>query len=116
MSSWDIDLPYGEDRQNAFAKIISELGSRIEHKSDRKFADTGNLALEFEAKSPDGTLRPSGVSLESDWFAIEYLPTRWIMGPTELARKKAAEASRLVWGGDGNRSHLALVKPLVFFT
>ena len=115
MSSWDIDLPYGEDRQNAFAKIISELGTRIEHKSDRKFAATGNIAIEFEAKNPDGTTRPSGVEMDSDWFAIEYLPNRWILVPTEVARKKAKEASRIVWGGDGNRAHLALVKPDVFF-
>ena len=116
MSTWDIDLPYGEDRQNAFVKRLCEMGSRVEHKSDRKFATTGNLAIEFEARSPDGTIRLSGVSLDSDSFAFEYLPNRWLVVPTEVARLKAAEASRLVWGGDGNRSHLALVKPTVFFT
>ena len=114
--SWDIDLKFGKDRENAFANLLSEVGGRIECKSDRLFAKYGNLAMEFEQEHADGVVRPSGVFKPSDNFAIEFLPHRWLVVPTEFARKVTTERHhKITWGGDGNKAHLALVKPNVFF-
>lgn len=45
---FDKDLRFGEAREDAFVHVL--LKSKVEHKTDRKCPETGNVAVEFEQR------------------------------------------------------------------
>ena len=115
-AKFDKDLREGQAREDAFVHTL--LRSRVEHKRDKKCADTGNVAIEYEQVCRDGEKRKSGISItEADRYAIEFSPERWLIVPVEdvkeLARLAIAEG-RHRWIGDNNNHHNALV-PLEWF-
>ena len=114
--TFDIDLREGKAREDAFVHIL--LRSRVEHKHDKKARRTGNIAIEFEQRSSDGEIWPSGVSITTaEYQATEYAPACWLLTPTEdykaLARRAIREGKHR-WVGDGENHHNALV-PIEWF-
>ena len=108
---FDKDLRFGEAREDAFVHVL--LKSKVEHKTDRKCPETGNIAIEFEQRCRDGEIRPSGIAItKAARYAIEYAPDRWLILPTEELKeiaRQALKAGRHRWIGDGNNHHNALV-------
>ena len=114
--NFDKDLREGQAREDAFVHVL--LRSRVEHKRDRKCADTGNVAIEYEQRCRDGEIRPSGISItKAHRYAIEFFSERWLIVPVEdvkeLARRAIREG-RDRWIGDEGNHHNALV-PIDWF-
>lgn len=64
---FDVDLRYGQAREDALVQVF--LRSRVEVKSDRQAARTGNVFVEFKQKG-----RPSGLAVTmADWWAFELV-------------------------------------------
>ena len=114
--TFDIDLREGKAREDAFVHVL--LRSRVEHKRDKKAARTGNLALEYEQRCSDGVVRPSGImATEAQFWAHEYASECWLVLPTETVKaitRRAIEAGKTAWIGDGKNHHNALV-PIQWF-
>ena len=115
--TFDIDLREGKAREDAFVHVF--LRSRVEHKRDHKYAQTGNLAIEYEQVCSDGETRPSGIACtEADYWATEFLDSLWLVVPTpkvkDLARL-AIKQGHHKWIGDGKNHHNALVPIQWFF-
>ena len=111
---WDIDLADGEAREDAFRDVL--LHRYVEHKSDFKCVETGNLAVEYEtsaAPNGEGNRWPSGIgTTTSDYWAVEFAPDCWLVLRTATMKGFAREAIRRGhhrWIGDDNRFHNALV-------
>ena len=114
--TFDIDLREGKAREDAFVHVL--LCSRVEHKRDKIVARTGNIAIEFEQKSSDGKIKPSGISITTAaYWVTEYASNNWLINPTEevktLARRAIKEGKHR-WIGDGDNHHNALV-PINWF-
>jgi len=103
---WDIDLKDGIERENAFATIMKH--SLVEHKSDEKCKDTGNIYIEVMCSN-----KKSGISISTaEFWAIEFLPERWLIIRTEELKpyvNKAFKLGLIVCGGDDNKTIGALV-------
>jgi hypothetical protein len=112
-SKWDACLLDGQASEDAFVHAI--CWSRFEVKADHMAERTGNHAVEFERRRLDGTTEPSGIAVtKAQWWAVEYRRNqrRWLVVWVPELRKLASRArreGRVRWGGDGDRSHLALV-------
>lgn len=106
--AFDIDLAYGQSRENALASILGD-DAKIEVKSDRQAAITGNVFVEFESRG-----KPGGIAAtESDWWAQEVEPDVWVI--MRVDRMKALVKRRLdrygyVAGGDGKTSKGVLLR------
>jgi hypothetical protein len=116
---FDKDLLFGQAREDAFLRRVLG-GTYLEHKSDQRARETGNLFIEYETSTHSrglGEIRPSGISVtKAELWAIEFDDDSWIFCPTERIRHLKDEAvhrAMTVWGGDYNRFHGALV-PLVW--
>lgn len=113
---FDKDLRFGEAREDAFVHVL--LRSRVEHKTDRKCVETGNVAVEYEQRCRDGEIRKSGISLsKADRYAIEFVPDRWLIIPLDelkMLARRAIQEGKHKWIGDGNNHHNALV-PFAWF-
>ena len=106
-SGFDIDLDEAEMREGVLRDILRARGPYIELKSDKRCPETGNLFIEYRQKG-----RPSGIAVtESQWWATEFFPDRFIIVPypVMLDRALAAHRERIrkgqapVRGGDFNR-------------
>lgn len=113
---FDGDLLDGQVAEDAFARILLGGKEKWEHKRDDKFAQTGNIAIEYETSefaNGAGNRWRSGIAVcEAHWWVVEYLPNKRLLWPTEdvkvLARRAIGE-KRHRWCGDYNRFHNALV-------
>lgn len=112
---FDKDLLLGKAREDAFIRAAFQ-GATVEHKSDQKTRETGNLFIEFETSSePNGAgdIRPSGIAITKESFwAHEFDDDCWLFVPVhriEALMREAIHRGMSVWGGDYNRSHGALV-------
>ena len=114
--TFDIDLREGKAREDAFVHVL--LRSRIEHKRDHKFAETGNLAIEYQQRYPDGEVAPSGIAIsEAGAWAFEFLENSWLVVPTEAVKvlaRRAIKDGQHAWIGDGKNHHTALI-PIEWF-
>jgi hypothetical protein len=108
---FDKDLRFGEAREDAFINVL--LRARVEHKSDRKCCETGNIAVEFEQRCRDGVVRPSGIALtKAERWAVEFDSECWLILPTNVVKaiaREAYDAGQHRWIGDGNNHHNVLV-------
>jgi hypothetical protein len=112
---FDRDLLFGQAREDAFMRVFLGGSCYLEHKSDQKARDTGCLFIEFETSAQPqgmGAKRPSGVgATESQYWAHEFNDGCWIIVPTDLIKALIARLHprALVWAGDYNRFHGALL-------
>ena len=53
--TFDIDLAEGKLREDAFGRLLCH--TRFEHKHDKIHETSGNIAIEYEQKMPDGRWR-----------------------------------------------------------
>jgi hypothetical protein len=91
---FEIQLPYGEDSEHRLAAILAELGTRVEVKREPACSDTGNLFVEFKQSDGCGGEKPSGIhpdSTTADWWAVEFLPNRWVVIATDELRAIARD-------------------------
>lgn len=112
---FDLDLKHGEARQSAFGQMMLESNCTrvtVEHKSDGKARDTGNVFIEYRQRG-----RKSGIATTvSDFYAIEIYPKRWIVITTEdlkaICRRVMKEdpGRACVRGGDFKRYEGVLVR------
>jgi hypothetical protein len=114
--TFDIDLRDGKAREDAFVHVM--LRSKVEHKRDKKAANTGNIAIEIAQKDMNGDGVASGINITTaEFYAIEFFPECWLILPTELVKKltrMAAQQDRKGWMGDGN-NHLNVLVPIEWF-
>ncbi len=114
---FDIDLEYGQIREDKIADIFSK--AKIEVKSERDiWQKTGNIAIEYECWN-----KPSGImATESDyWFhnlcigKDEYCT---LVFKTSTLKKIVSKLDyfRSVAGGDNNASRMYLVNLLKLFS
>lgn len=103
---FDIDLRYGQQREDAFARVLR--GALVEVKSDQKVRCTGSLFIEFEQRG-----RPSGIAVTTaDYWAFEILTDRWLLIRTAELKDAARRTFRrrgAILGGDYNRYRGVLV-------
>lgn len=94
---FDIDLAKAGLREDAFANVLFK--ATVEHKSDKRARETGNVFIEFKQKGRD-----SGIAVTTAQFwAIEFDDDCWIVIPTERLKRiarKAYRANRSRFGGD----------------
>lgn len=111
-SKFDLDLADGRAGEDSLVRAI--CWARFEAKRDHQAERTGNHAVEYERRRTTGEVEPSGISLtKAEWWAVEIRPDRrWVIchvdDMKQLARRAVRER-RHRWGGDGGRSHFALV-------
>ena len=107
---FDLDLTYGEIREEKIAKMLTN--KKVEVKSERDiWQNTGNICIEYECWN-----KPSGIrATESDyWFHNlcigdeEYCT---LVFKTDTLRKivDKLDTFKTVSGGDGNASRMYLV-------
>jgi len=104
------DLQFGEMKEKELANIL--LNQKIEVKTDRKWKETGNIAVEFMSRG-----KKSGISItEAKYWAFILDNDNKIEGiiilPTHKLRLIAREyfsKGRVVKGGDDNTSDMVLI-------
>jgi len=105
---FDIDLRDGEEREDAFAKVMKH--EKVEHKRDYGAISSGNVYVEYEQLCSDGVWRPSGLATtDAAYWAFEVTESRWVVVATEelkaITRNVAMrEPSRKCHGGDFNKT------------
>lgn len=116
MSDFDRDLREGKAREDALVHVM--LRSRVEVKSDRRCADTGNLCIEFAQSDGKGGLKPSGIAASgAERWAFEYGPECWLILPKDVvllqARRAYREGRVKPTGDNGNVSVLVPIDRFV---
>lgn len=106
--AFDIDLGYGQSRENAFAAILGD-GARLEVKSDRQAVDTGNVFVEYESRG-----KPGGIAAtESDWWVQEIEPDVFVVMRVERMKRlvrRRLDRYGYVLGGDAKTSKGVLLR------
>jgi len=111
-NKFDIDLQYGQVREQELADILKY--EKIEVKTERdKWKETGNICIEFQFRG-----KASGIAVtESKWW-VHVLADGdetycMLMFPTaklkEIARKHVVNKAKVVYGGDDNLSKMVLI-------
>tara|TARA_R100001244_G_scaffold28625_1_gene27815 strand:+ start:81 stop:452 length:372 start_codon:yes stop_codon:yes gene_type:complete len=110
-NKFDIDLQYGQVREEELSDILQN--QKIEVKTERdKWKETGNICIEFECRG-----KPSGIAVtEAKWWVHVLADgddtSCMLMFPTEklkeIARKYYANG-KIVNGGDDNLSKMVLL-------
>ena len=114
---FDLDLTYGEIREEKIAEMLTN--KKVEVKSERDiWQNTGNICIEYECWN-----KPSGIrATESDyWFHNlcigdeEYCT---LVFKTDTLKKivDKLDTFKTVSGGDGNASRMYLVNLLKLFS
>ena len=106
--AFDLDLAYGLSRESAFLDILN--ADKVEVKSDRRAATTGNFFVEIESRG-----KASGImTTEAQWWVQEIAELGvFMMFPTEWFKRlvlTTMEKRGTIRGGDGNTSVGVLVK------
>lgn len=103
-SRFDLKLRQGQDAEGRLAQILLGKGSEttVEVKTEPRYTETGNLAIEFSQSAVGGGKKPSGIhpsATESQWWAVEWMTDRWLILPTATMR----EIARTEWRLSGSR-------------
>lgn len=114
---FDKDFLAGIAAEDAFIRHLCQ--AKIEFKRDFWTRHTGNVAIEFEKKSTNGSTEPSGLGVnDSYWYGFDFghecrmtIPTHIVKQLTKIAKQRGMTK----WIGDGNRFHCALI-PVEWFT
>lgn len=116
-AGFDLELKYGKEREQQLGRLAEH--TRIEVKSDRYAASTGNLAVEYQQRL-NGRWRQSGIATtEADMYVFELVGLEtWIW--VETARLKALTRRAIGAGlkkdvGDGGNHRNAMV-PIEWIT
>jgi len=109
---FDIDLQYGQVREQELADILQN--EKIEVKTERdKWKETGNICIEFQCRG-----KSSGIAVtEAKWWVHVLADgdetVGMLMFPTdklkEIARKAIVNKAKVVDGGDDNLSKMVLL-------
>tara|TARA_R110002020_G_scaffold472428_1_gene700459 strand:+ start:316 stop:708 length:393 start_codon:yes stop_codon:yes gene_type:complete len=109
---FDIDLQYGQVREQELADILQN--EKIEVKTERdKWMETGNICIEFQCRG-----KPSGIAVtQAKWWTHVLADgddtVCMLMFPTdklkEIARKHVVNKAKVVDGGDDNLSKMVLL-------
>ena len=118
-SKFDLDLKYGQDREQKVAALLDQDKSKIEVKTERDWwAKTGNIAIEVECWG-----KPSGLSkTEADyWVHILSIGNedycKLIFDVPKLKQLiEKLDFKKSVSGGDHNASRMWLVSIQKLFT
>ena len=108
---FDIDLQYGQVREQELADILQN--EKIEVKTERdKWKETGNICIEFRCRDKE-----SGIAVtQAKWWAHVLADgdetVCMLLFPTdklkEIARKAVVDG-KVVYGGDDNLSKMVLI-------
>ena len=108
-SKFDIDLKYGQDRENRIEKILKE--GKLEVKTERDWwFKTGNIAIEVECNG-----KPSGITATKSDYWVHILANgdkdycRLIFDVSTVKRLVKKYINKIKNGGDGFRSRFVLV-------
>ena len=109
---FDIDLQYGQVREQELADILQN--EKIEVKTERdKWKETGNICIEFRCRGKE-----SGIAVtEAKWWVHVLADGNetvcMLMFPIdklkEIARKHVVNKAKVVYGGDDNLSKMVLI-------
>jgi len=108
-NKFDIDLQYGQIREQELADILQN--EKIEVKTERdKWKETGNICIEFRCRG-----KPSGIAVTQASWWVHVLADGdetvcMLLFPTaklkEIARR---HLDNVVYGGDDNLSKMVLI-------
>jgi len=110
-NKFDIDLQYGQVREEALSDILQN--EKIEVKTERdKWKETGNIAIEFSCRD-----KPSGIAVTQAKWWVHVLADGdetycMLMFPTDKLKKIARHHhadGKVVNGGDDNLSKMVLI-------
>tara|TARA_R110000822_G_scaffold20594_3_gene65865 strand:+ start:3904 stop:4281 length:378 start_codon:yes stop_codon:yes gene_type:complete len=108
-NKFDIDLKYGQEREQRIEKILKE--GKLEVKTERKWwFKTGNIALEVECYG-----KPSGVMATKADYWVQILADgdkdycRLIFDTKTIKRLVKKYIKNIKSGGDGKQSRFVLV-------
>lgn len=113
-NKFDRDLKWGKQFEDLIERIFTG-NCKIEIKAERDlWKETGNIAIELQCRN-----KPSGISVTEAEFWIQVLVSNNVMVGAfifrvsqlkkHLKKLKGEKKLRTVYGGDGERSLLALV-------
>lgn len=112
-NKFDVDLEFGKKFEKSFAKILS-IG-KVEVKTERDmWRKTGNIAIELASRGKLSGLNTT----KAEWWAQVLTVDKEIEGvlmfPVEKLKKIVKRSvfkgrGRMVMGGDGDTSEIALV-------
>ena len=120
--TFDADLIYGQLAEQELTTLFCGDASKgyfpdydltIEVKHDRRWEETGNVAVEV-LKKEKGKSVHSGISVSKAKLIVYKLGNKfWVCNRedliTYLRKLKQEHPEKLVWGGDGKRVGLMLV-------
>ena len=108
-NKFDIDLKYGQERENRIEKILKE--GKLEVKTERDWwFKTGNIAIEIECNG-----KPSGIMVTKADYWVHILANgdkdycRLIFDTKTIKKLTKKYISTLKNGGDGWRSKFVLI-------
>jgi len=108
-NKFDIDLKYGQERENRIEKILKE--GKLEVKTERDWwFKTGNIAIEIECNG-----KPSGIMITKADYWVHILANgdkdycRLIFDTKTIKKLTKKYISTLKNGGDGWRSKFVLI-------
>ena len=110
-NKFDIDLQYGQVREQELANILQN--EKIEVKTERdKWKETGNICIEFRCRDKE-----SGIAVtQAKWWAHVLADgdetVCMLLFPTDKLKKIARKAvvdGKVVYGGDDNVSKMVLL-------
>lgn len=103
---FDIALQEGEIKEKELADILTN--KKIEVKFDKKFKETGNIAIEFRSRGKDSGI----ITSEADYWAFMLKGTGIIViiYKNELQERLKRIPNTIVKGGDDNTSEMVLVR------
>ena len=111
-NKFDIDLKYGQEREQRLASILDKDKNKIEVKTERDWwFKTGNIAIEYQCYG-----KPSGIDATTSdyWFhnlCIGEETFATLVFKTDSLRKiiKNLDNKKSVSGGDNNASRMYLL-------
>lgn len=110
-NKFDIDLKYGQEREQRLASILDKDKNKIEVKTERDWwFKTGNIAIEIECNG-----KPSGIMATKADYWVHILADgdkdycRLIFDTRTIKRLAKKYIGTLKNGGDGWRSRFVLI-------
>jgi hypothetical protein len=110
-NKFDIDLKYGQEREQRLASILDKDKNKIEVKTERDWwFKTGNIAIEVECNG-----KPSGIMATKADYWVHILAEgekdycRLIFDTRTIKRLAKKYIGTLKNGGDGWRSRFVLI-------
>jgi hypothetical protein len=117
-TAFDLRLRDGHAAEGRLESILTAKGQKVEVKTEPKYQATENIVVEFEQSDGRDGSKPSGIkATESEWWAIEFLPDRWLILLTatlrEIARVEYTISGSMAMGDNGNRGVLVPLTSLI---